>query len=170
MSSIVRQLIIGVGLLASLWAYYAFTQHQLTSARAESATEKTRADDLSAQLAAAKADTRIVTKYVDRVRTVEVRGRDIIQKVPVYVPQTTVAACPLNLGFVRVLDAAAAGTDLPAAATVADAAAAGVGLDTVAGSVVNNYTTAHAIREHLIALQDWVRAHSAAPAASTGPP
>lgn len=170
MSNLVTKLLVALGLLASLWAYYAFTQQQLTDARSDAATQKTRADDLAAQLTAAKADTRIVTKYVDRVRTVTERGATIIQKVPVYVPQTTVAACPLNHGFVRVLDAAAAGTDLPAAASAADAAAAGIGLDTVANSVVNNYTTANSIREQLIALQGWVRAHSAAPASSTGPP
>lgn len=170
MSSILRQLIIGVGLLASLWAYYAFTQHQLTTARADAAAQKVRVADLSAQLTAAQADTRIVTQYVDRVRTVTTRGATIVQKVPVYVPQTVVDGCTLNRGFVSVLDAAAAGVDLPAAASAADAAAAGIGLNTVASSVVSNYTTAHVIRAQLIALQDWVRAHSVAPATSTGPP
>jgi len=170
-SSILTKLLIALGVVASAWGYYAYTQHQLATARAAATTQKARADDLAAQLTAAKADVRIVTQYVDRVRTVTQRGATIVQRVPVYVPQTTVAACPLNLGFVRVLDAAAAGTDLPAAASAADAAAAGVGLDTVAGSVVGNYATAHVIRAQLIALQDWVRAHSApASPASTGPP
>lgn len=171
MNSILTKLLIALALVASVWGYYAYTQHQIKTARADAAAEKTRADGLSAQLTAAKADVRIVTKYVDRVRTVQVRGATIMQKVPVYVPQTVVAGCTLNRGFVRVLNAAAAATDLPAAASAADAAAAGIGLDTVAGSVVGNYTTTHVIREQLIALQDWVRAHSApASPGSTGPP
>jgi hypothetical protein len=171
MNSILMKLILGVGLLASVWGYYAFTQHEITSARAEAAAQRTRADNLSAQLTAAKQDVRIVTEYVDRVRTVHDKGATILKKVPVYVPQKTVAGCTINRGFVRVLNAAAASIDLPAAASAADAQAAGIGLDTVAGSVVGNYTKANAIREQLIALQEWVRAHSApTSAASTGPP
>lgn len=171
MNSILTKLIIVAGLAASLCAYYAITQHQLRSARAEIVTQTTRADGLAAQLKAAQADTRIVTHYVDRMRTVTERGATIVQKVPVYVPQTVVAGCTVNRGFVRLLDAAATSVDLPAAASAADAAAAGIGLDAVAGSVVGNYTQANATREQLIALQAWVRAHSApASTGSTGPP
>jgi len=171
MSSLLTKLLVALGLCASVWRYYAYTQHQITAARADAAAEVTRANDLAGQLKAAKADTRIVTHYVDRVRTVTERGATIVQKVPVYVPQTVVAGCTVNRGFVRLLDAAATSVDLPAAASAADASAAGIGLDAVAGSVVGNYTQANATREQLIALQAWVRAHSApASTGSTGPP
>lgn len=169
--SLLRQLLSGAGLLAALAAWYVFTQHQLAQARAEVIRAASRADGLSAQLEAAKQDTRIVTRYVDRVRTVHERGATIVQKVPVYVPRAVVSACTVNRGFVRVLNAAASSTDLPATATLADATAAGVGLDTVAGSVVGNYTTCHATAAQLTALQAWVRAHSSPVSPrSTGPP
>lgn len=171
MNSILLKLILGVGLLASVWAYYAFTQHEITSARAEAAAQTTRADNLSAQLTAAKQDVRLVTRYVDRVQTVHEKGATIVRRIPVYVPQTTVDSCTVNRGFVRVLNAAAASVDLPAGATALDAQPAGVGLDTVAASVSGNYTQANVTRQQLIALQAWVRAHSApASSESTGPP
>lgn len=169
--SLLRQLLFGASLIGALALYLWWSHHRLVSAQAEAAIEKSRADGLVAQLDAAHQDARIVTKYVDRVRTVHERGATIVKKVPVYVPAQTVAACTLNRGFVRVLNAAAADTALPGAATALDAAPAGVGLDTVAASVVDNYTSANTIREQLIALQQWVRAHSApARATSTGPP
>jgi hypothetical protein len=170
--SLLRQIAFGLGLLAALAAWYLYSQHQLTTAREAAQTATNHARDLAAELDAARKDVRIVTRYVDRVHTIHERGRTIVQKVPVYVPQTADAACTVNRGFVRVHNAAAEGTDLPARASSADAAPAGVALSAVAGTVSDNYTTYHALAARLTALQEWVRAHSApAPAASaTGPP
>lgn len=169
--SLLRQLAFGAGLIGALALYVWWSGHRLDVAQAAAAAEQTRADDLAAELTAARADVRIVTEYVDRVRTVAVRGRDIIQKVPVYVTRENDAACTIHRGFVRVLDAAAAGVDLPAGPGSADAAGSGIALSTVAGSVVGNYTTYHTVVAQLTALQEWVRAHSGpVPAQSTGPP
>lgn len=168
-----RQFVFGAVLAivaaAVLWGWW--SHHQLASARAAATAATARADGLAAQLAAAKQDTRIVTQYVDRVHTVEVRGRDIIQKVPVYVPQTVDAACTVNRGFVRVYNAAAQGVDLPGTAGALDATGSGVALSTVASTSVDNFTTYHAVAARLTALQEWARTHSAPIAAtSTGPP
>lgn len=154
---------------AVVWGWW--SHHQLASARAATVSATARADGLAAQLAAAQQDTRIVTQYVDRVHTVEVRGRDIIQKVPVYVPQTVDAGCTVNRGFVRVYNAAAQGVDLPGAPGPADATSSGVALSLVASTSVDNFTTYHTLAARLNALQDWVRTHSTpVPATATGPP
>jgi hypothetical protein len=63
------------------------------------------------------------------------------------------------LGFARVHDAAAAGTDLPHRSGSTDAAPSGIALSTVAGTVVDNYTTCHATAAQLTSLQEWVRAN-----------
>lgn len=166
-----RQLLFGAGLLGALALYLWVAHHRLVNAQAEVVTATARADGLAAQLAAAQQDTRIVTQYVDRVHTVEVRGRDIIQKVPVYVPQTVDAACTVNRGFVRVYNAAAEGVDLPSTPGPADATSSGVALSLVASTSVDNFTTYHTLAARLNALQDWVRTHSApVPATATGPP
>lgn len=104
---------------------------------------------------------RVITQYVDRVRTVRERGQTIIQKVPVYVTEKADADCSIPAGFVRLHDAAA--QNLPAPADPADAAghpdapSAGIALSDIAATVADNYTTCHATAEQLTALQDWLR-------------
>lgn len=170
--SVLRQLLFSAGLLAAIAGWLWWSHHRLVEAQADAQAAQARAEGLSAQLTAAQKDARIVTRYVDRVHTVRVRGATLIQKVPVYVPQTTADAGFVNRGFIRLLNAAAEGNvDLPARAGALDAQPAGIGLDTVAGSVVGNYTTCHATETQLTSLQEWVRAHSApASESSTGPP
>ena len=84
--------------------------------------------------------------------------RTLYREVPVYVPQTTVARCDVPLGLVRLLDAAALGVPaVPDPAGRPHDAPAGLGLDTVARSVVDNDETCNAVRDQLVSLQDWVR-------------
>ncbi len=104
----------------------------------------------------AQATVKVVTEYVDRIRVVREKGDTIIKEVPVYVPVQADAACTINLGFVRLHDAAAAGA-LPEPARDADAAAAGIALSAVAATVATNYQTCHENAEQLRALQTWVR-------------
>jgi hypothetical protein len=104
----------------------------------------------------AQATVKVVTQYVDRVRVVREKGDTIIKEIPVYVPVQADAACTINLGFVRLHDAAAAGA-LPEPARNTDAAAADIALSTVAGTVATNYQTCHETAEQLRALQTWVR-------------
>jgi hypothetical protein len=102
----------------------------------------------------AEVTVKVVTEYIDRVRIVREKGETIIKEVPVYVPVQADAACRINRGFVRLHDAAAA-NELPAAATDADAAAAGIALSTVATAVAGNYRICHENAEQLRALQQW---------------
>ncbi len=104
----------------------------------------------------ARSETKVVTKYVDRVQVVRERGATITKEVPVYVTAQADAACPVPVGFVRIHDAAAQGADLAGSAGDPDAPAAGVALSTVADTVAGNYTACHANAEQVVALQDYI--------------
>lgn len=110
-----------------------------------------------AQLRAARAEIneRVVTVYVDRVRTVQGRTRTIVKEVPIYVPADAPA---LPAGF-RVLHDAAAAGELPDPARVADAPP--VAAAAVAETVAGNYGTCHETAAQLTSLQDWVRQQQA---------
>lgn len=158
--SLLRQILLGVALLAALAAYVWFTGQRIDRAEARATTAEASAAAARADLAASKASEHIVTQYVDRVQIVHERGATILQKVPVYVTAHDDAACTIPLGFVRLHNAAATSAALPDAAGTADAQPSGLALSTVAGTVVDNYTTCHATAENLTALQAWVRANS----------
>lgn len=98
---------------------------------------------------------KVVTVYVDRVQVVEKRGATLIKEVPVYVSAKADAACVVPVGFVRLHDAGATGTEpaAPDSTGAADAAPSGVALSTVAATNVGNYTACHANAEQLSSLQ-----------------
>lgn len=108
-----------------------------------------------------------VTAQVDLIHqgtaeTTRLIYRTLYREIPRYVPSEAVARCTVPLGFVRLHDAAAQGVPaIPDPAGRPDAAAAGVGLDTVAGTVVDNYQTCNEVRGQLSALQGWVTAQAA---------
>ncbi len=102
----------------------------------------------------AEATVQVLTKYVDRVRTVHVAGETIIKEVPVYVP----ADSPALPGGFRLLHDAAATGQLPNAAGIANAAPAPA--QDAAETVAANYLTCRENAEQLTALQEWVREQS----------
>lgn len=103
----------------------------------------------------AEATVQVVTKYIDRVRVVQIAGDTIIKEVPKYVPSDSPA---LPAGFRLLHDAAAGGYPIPASGTDAAAVPAEVAAETIAA----NYTTCRENAEKLTALQEWVRAQEAA--------
>ncbi|MFX7930435.1 hypothetical protein ABTK36_19965, partial [Acinetobacter baumannii] len=74
------------------------------------ALAETTAATLRKQLDNAQGATVTVTQYVDRERVIRLKGDTIIKEVPRYVPVQADAACVVPRGFVRLHDAAAAGT------------------------------------------------------------
>lgn len=105
----------------------------------------------------AEATVKVVTQYVDRVRTVRETGATIIKEVPIYVNQDADAACIINRGFFRMHDDAAA-LRVSGPAGSADAAPAGIALSTVAATVADNYERCHENAAQLESLQSWVSA------------
>lgn len=110
----------------------------------------------------ARADVQVVTRYVDRIQIIQQAAKVITREVPVYVTQKADAGCTVPIGFVRIHDAAAAGTAPQPAPGDPDAPATGVTLSGIAGTVADNYATCHVIREQLIGLQDWARKEATA--------
>jgi len=146
-----------VALLASVagLAWWATASYHAAVQRADQA--ETTAATLRKQLDNAQRATVTVTQYVDRERVIRVKGDTIIKEVPRYVPVQADAACVVPLGFVRLHDAAAAGT-LPNPDTGdAHAAPAGVALSAVASTVAANYTDCHADAARLSSLQQTLR-------------
>ncbi|OCS48511.1 hypothetical protein [Ralstonia pickettii] len=146
-----------VALLASVagLAWWATARYHAAMQRADQA--ETTAASLRKQLDNAKSATVTVTQYVDRERVIRVKGDTIIKEVPRYVPAQADAACVVPRGFVRLHDAAAAGTVPNPDTGNADAAPSGVALSTVAGTVAANYTDCHVDAARLSSLQQTLR-------------
>jgi hypothetical protein len=159
MSTLMRQLLLGISLIAALVIYHLVTSERIASAEQNAAASQSEARELAGQLAAAKSSERIVVRYVDRTRVVREQGATIVQRIPIYVTAQADAACVLPRGFVRLHDAAAQGAEVPVSAGAADAQPSGIALSAATGVVVDNYTTCRGVAEQLKSLQAWVRAN-----------
>ncbi|HWX66033.1 MAG TPA: hypothetical protein VNZ27_06320 [Rhodanobacter sp.] len=160
--TLLRQILFGIALIAALCLYVWITSHRIDAAEARATAAEADVRTAQAQLAQKQSSDHIVVKYVDRVQVIHERGATITREIPVYVTAQADAACTVPAGFVRVHDAAAA-NGLPGPAGAADAQPSGLALSAVAGTLVDNYTTCHAVAEQLIALQDWVHVNGQAP-------
>jgi len=102
------------------------------------------------------ATERIVTKYLDRVKLVQGATTTIQTEVTKYVDSKPLAlACLLDNRWVRLHDAAAAGT-VPAAASAADDAAGTLSAAAALPTVTQNYAAGNRNADRLEALQVWV--------------
>lgn len=146
-----------LALLAAAGAGAWFTDRYRETVRRTTEAE-TLVASLRAQLDNTDAGVVEVTKYVDRVQTIRVKGDTIVKEIPRYVTVEADAACTVPGGFVRLHDAAAAGGVLGQDPGGADAAPSGVPLSAVADTVASNYTTGHVNAARLTALQDTLRA------------
>lgn len=155
-SAAVRQLILLLLLIVAIGGYVAVQSARLHSAEKRAAEASAEAAALRIDLVTARATTRVVTRYVDRVQIVRERAATITKEVPVYVTAEADALCVVPVGFVRLHDAAAENRD-PEPAGNPDAAAEGVELSTVTETVTGNYAICHETAEQVIALQDYVR-------------
>lgn len=94
------------------------------------------------------------TVFVDRVKKVYIRGREITKEVPIYVTVEDDRACELRNGFVRVFDASLRGEPAgPAADT--DRAPSGIALSRATEAITSNNTELRACREKLRGWQDY---------------
>ncbi len=105
----------------------------------------------------AQAQARVVvqteTKYVDRIKTIYVKGDEIEKRVPVYVTRDDDNRFGVNAGFVRSYNAAWAGEPASAAAE-SDRDPAGIPLSEVAETDAHNATACRAWRELAIGLRE----------------
>lgn len=143
--------------LAGIALLFAVQQFRLDAAERRAQTAEKEAAQLMTDLNDARENPVVITKYVDRVREIRVKGDTIIQKVPVYVSAEADAACTVPAGFVRLHDAAARNATLDDPGT-ADARPSGVALSAVAETVADNYTAYHELAARFDALRDKLRA------------
>ena len=149
-----RYLLIVLLALLVLAAGVALWQHNHIQRLAiDVAKAQTQAAIAGFETSAARADVRVLTKYVDRERLIRQVIHDIQREAPRYVTPSINAAFPLPVGFVRLHDAAAAAI-LPGPPGAADAQASTVTASGAAVVIAGNYGTCHAIREQLNALID----------------
>ncbi|MRR50791.1 MAG: hypothetical protein EG825_07710 [Rhodocyclaceae bacterium] len=114
------------------------------------ANAKTTDAIATAKAARAEQTVQVVTRYVDRIKTVTIASDQLFREIPRYV---TPDDYPLPGGFRVLHDAAVAGRvpDPAGAAYAAPVAAADA-----TRTVISNYAACQQNTEQLIALQDWI--------------
>ena len=95
-------------------------------------------------------------KYVDRIKTIYVKGETIEKQVPIYITQADNVRFAVNAGFVRLYDAAWSGED-PRPAADSDREPAGISLAQVAAVDAGNATSCRAWQELVIGLREHYR-------------
>lgn len=105
----------------------------------------------------AQETTKVVTRYVDRVKEVKVKGDTVVKEVPVYVTKKADDNCTVTTGFVQLHDAAAKNDSVSGPTGDPNEKATGVELSDVTKVVTGNYTKYHEVKTQLEALQEWVR-------------
>jgi hypothetical protein len=102
----------------------------------------------------AKVVTVTETKYRDRIKTVYLQGEKIESSIPIYVQPVDIGRFAVNVGFVRVLDAAWTG-DAVGPAGDSDREPAGLPLDEVASVEVHNATSCRVWHEQALGWRDF---------------
>lgn len=146
-------------LLAGAWKLHTYGQARYaagqadTKAQWDASIERGKAEIERLRAEANKVSTKVVVRYVDRVKIVREKSDAIVQQVPVYLP----AGSGLLPGGFRLLhDAGSANQPVPGGTD--PFAAAPVPIETAAATVLDNYGTYHQVAARLTALQDWVYA------------
>jgi hypothetical protein len=123
------------------------------AARRDLASYKAKIELMQAQLAEAQAKvtTKVVTQYVERVRTVKEQSDVLAKEAGLAVSGT----CPGSVGVFH--DAAA--LQVPPAPGGSDEGTTDA--QALTGTIIQNYGTCHEVREQLKSLQEWVRSNSA---------
>lgn len=102
----------------------------------------------------AKVVVKTEIEYRDRIKTVYVKGDEIIKEVPIYVTQTDNDRCTVNAGFVRNQNAAWTGEPAGPPAE-SDREPAGVSLAEVAEADAHNATAGLAWKEQALACRQF---------------
>jgi hypothetical protein len=148
------------GLVLTLGAAVGWQHQRLADLRGQLTTAQANAIASQWEASAERATVTLITRHVDRIRVVHDTTTQLQRDTPTYVTPSMDHDYPLPVGFIRVHDAAAAGT-LPGPAGAIDATRAPVAASTAAAVIAGNYGTCHETAEQLTALQDWWRAQQA---------
>lgn len=115
------------------------------------------------QAEASKITEDVGTRVAQREADIRYITRTIVQEIPVYVTQQSDDRCTVPVGFVRLHDAAAAGTPaVPLGAGEFADTPSGLELSSVASTVVGNYGESNVWREQVLGWQAWYAEQKAA--------
>jgi hypothetical protein len=132
-------------------------------ARDAAALKAAQAHVATVQAAQTQATATVLATYTPAVAAIAANTHTLTKEIPAYVAPKDDAACVINTGAVRLLDAAVGGLPaLPDAPSSADDAPSGVALSTLVTTDVSNDAAALENADQLAALQAWVRAQQAA--------
>ena len=98
----------------------------------------------------------VVTRYVDRVKTVVERGDVTIKYVDKYITAEDNEKCVIPESFVQLHDASSQNI-VPDPNTIITGVASDVTLSDVSKTVFSNYKTHHKCVEQVLGLQDWIK-------------
>jgi hypothetical protein len=158
--SFIQKGLLGLAIIAALVGFGALAGWHYGVSQVQAAWDKAKQRQervvITTQLRDAVASVEVVTKYVDKIKVVREQGQTIIKQVPIYVTQQDDDRGVINVGFVRLWNAANTGNP-PSAAGAADAQASSVRLSDVAIQHGLEASQCRAVEEQLIGLQEWVK-------------
>ena len=134
--------------------YYAGMRHVQKNWDLEKAQTAQQIAELKAK--AAEATTEVVTRYVDRVKTVVEKGDTIVRYVDRVITEKDDAECTIPQAFVKLHDAAAQNV-VPKENTVITGVTSTVQLTDVAKTTFGNYKIYNQCVEQVYGLQDWIK-------------
>ena len=102
-------------------------------------------------------NTKILTKYIDRIQVIKEKGDVIIKEVPKYITKESDAKCDIPNSFVMLHDAAAK-NELPDPTRSLNEGTSTIKLSTTTETIIGNYGISNQNSEQLKALQEWIRA------------
>lgn len=132
-------------------------------ATAEQLRLEVLAENETLRTKSAEKTVEVVTKYVDKIKKVYIKGKETVREVPIYITKESDAKCDIPLGFVRSHNEAANPTDtstkteLPETTGASNDATTDIRLSEATETIAKNYGTCNLVAEQLKALQDWIR-------------
>ncbi len=115
-----------------------------------------RAQVAMLQAKSAQVTTKIVTQYVDRIKTITVKGDTIVKYIHDGITESEDAKYKLPNNFVDLYNASVDNT-VPTTAAVKDTYASPVKLSDATAIMAENNTTCIETQQQLISLQSWVK-------------
>ncbi len=153
--------VVGALLLFGIWLYWVRLQDTIEQLTSDVKTQTDRAE-LAAKVAASAVSSQvIVTKTVEKIVEVKVKGDTIVQKVPVYVPSKADSSCVVTNGAVSLFNSAAANVLLPADSNGVPDGPSGVALSTIAGTTAEWASRYYQLAERYKGLRAWTEAQGA---------
>lgn len=151
-------LLSAITLASGVWYIYHAGQNNVQAKwNLEKVTTERRMKELEAK--SAVVNTEIVTKYVDRVKTVKIKGDTIVKYVDRYITPEIDKNYPVPNIFVRLHNDAAA-NNVPSAASADDDRPSEIKISEVTSAVTQNYTTCNLWREEVIVWHEWYNKQS----------